>query len=551
MTINDTYSNETTYVDNLKRSLLDSSLEKITYNEDMISSKTYRNYITGTISINYLGIKGIVYQSDVSKLTCEMGTVYVIDSKIRQIISEGEVVIIDCPLLKKVKAKKVTLYRCPQYNSIECDELTITGTLFHDIIVRKNANLSVAEGSPSMHLKRCVFEVPITLPVQQVTLTDTICQKIIFKDVQGNVTLKGKSQLSDLSGISSIDDQRPNIIEQVKNDRLVSIELLKQLPDNMKNKVIGQDFAVESAANMIRRALLGYGNPNTPLGVLLLSGPTGVGKTQLSKEIVSQLQNILGVDMVLFKRFDLAEYQHDHMLVQLIGAPRGYQDHSRGGVLTNFLKKEFPENKKGVKVVLLDEFEKMHPRTRMYFLSLFDEGHVTDTNDNVIDAKNTFIIATTNLKGAEIARMHSEEGFALNDQVSQDNMLDKFLGYFESVMSPELLNRFDKIIFFHPLNHADLKKVIQLKLDEFSADIYNKRKLQLTWESSITAYLINICEKKRSQGVRALEKTINDSFRDLLATKEVNGNLRAGDTIKFFVKDDQVSCEVTFQRSKL
>lgn len=482
-------------------------------------------------------------------LTCRGGVAYLIGCTCRKIIAEvNKLVLINCSDIGEIVGKEVKIVQS-KYRSIVCDNLTLADNKVHDVDVRNNMKILLPFNNKELIFENCMLRQPLSSRVPKIIFENTKCLKFIqFEQVEGTVVLRKSSRINEKVIDGIVQKEQMDEFEDLKLSEKWQKRLL-DLPNALKKKVIGQDYAIQMVSSSVRRALLGYGDPNKPLSVLLFAGKTGTGKTQLVKALVDELQNLLGLENFRFIRFDMGEYQQDYMVAQLIGSPLGYQDHEKGGLLTNFLKVKLPDEKKGVKVLLLDEFEKMHYKSRLFFLSLLDEGRVTDSDGNVIDAKNVIIIATTNLGSGRIADFEMGEDFSLNDAKGQEKTLEALKPLFCSEMSPELFARFQRVIFFNSLSSDIFKQVVLLKLSQFKEEIQKKRNIEVHWKESLLTFLLEKSGTLKSNGVRGIENILCNDLRDLLADSEIHGKINPGDKVNLYVSEEEIKVKKMRKKS--
>ncbi len=290
---------------------------------------------------------------------------------------------------------------------------------------------------------------------------------------------------------------------------------LRTLDRDLKNVVFGQDKAIDALAAAIRMARSGLGNPAKPIGNFLFSGPTGVGKTEVAK----QLAYCLGVELI---RFDMSEYMERHAVSRLIGAPPGYVGFDQGGLLTEAI------NKTPHAVLLLDEIEKAHPDIYNVLLQVMDHGTLTDNNGRKADFRNVTIIMTTNAGAAELAK--GSIGFA-NEREAGDEM-----GEIKRLFTPEFRNRLDATISFAALDHEIILKVVDKFLLELENQLHEKKV-----EPSFTPKLKEYLAKKGfdpQMGARPMARLIQDLIRKALADELLFGRLVNGGRVTIDLTDD-------------
>ena len=296
---------------------------------------------------------------------------------------------------------------------------------------------------------------------------------------------------------------------------------LEKLEENLKRVIFGQDEAVESLASSIKLARAGLRVDEKPVGSFLFSGPTGVGKTEVSK----QLASIMGIEFV---RFDMSEYMERHTVSRLIGAPPGYVGYDQGGLLTESV------NKHPHSVILLDEIEKAHPEVFNILLQVMDHGALTDNNGRKADFRNTIVIMTTNTGAQDMSR--ASMGFQSQDHSSDATEMIK------KTFSPEFRNRLDGIIQFNPLPTEVIKTVVDKFLVELQVQL-DAQKVQLDVSEEVREWLLENGYDK-NMGARPMQRLIQDSIKTVLAEEILFGKLsKAGGIAYVELKNGEISIE--------
>ncbi|MFA5784259.1 MAG: ATP-dependent chaperone ClpB, partial [Phycisphaerae bacterium] len=290
-------------------------------------------------------------------------------------------------------------------------------------------------------------------------------------------------------------------------------ERLMRMEELIKKRVVGQDDAVTALSNAVRRNRAGLGDPNRPIGVFLFLGPTGVGKTELSKALADFLFN----DPNAMIRVDMSEFMEQHSVARLIGAPPGYVGYEEGGRLTEAVRR------KPYSVLLLDEIEKAHRDVFNVLLQVFDDGRLTDGQGRTVDFKNTVIIMTSNIAGQQIQQLTEEQGADWEIEAHVKDVLKNFF-------RPEFLNRIDEVIVFHTLTKDNLKKIVEIQLGYLANRLKNRN---IKVEFSDQARELVIAEGYDPVfGARPLKRTIQQRLENPLAGQILQGNFSEGDTIK-------------------
>ena len=298
---------------------------------------------------------------------------------------------------------------------------------------------------------------------------------------------------------------------------------LKNIEEDLKRVIFGQDLAVETLSSAIKLSRVGLRDDNKTIGSFLFTGPTGVGKTEISK----QLANVLGVELV---RFDMSEYMERHTVSRLIGAPPGYVGFDQGGLLTEAVVKQ------PYSVVLLDEIEKAHPDIFNILLQVMDAGVLTDNNGRKADFRNVILIMTTNI-GAE---MLSKRNIGFNDQSNESDAMNSL----NKLFSPEFRNRLDEVIQFDYLDQKIILSVVDKFLTRLQAQL-DKRNVELEITKSVSEWIAENGYDK-DMGARPMERFIASNIKKPLVDKLLFGDLKAGGLIKI----DMVNGALKFTEKK-
>jgi ATP-dependent Clp protease ATP-binding subunit ClpB len=302
-------------------------------------------------------------------------------------------------------------------------------------------------------------------------------------------------------------------------------ERLMKMEERIRERVVGQDEAVAALCNAVRRNRAGLGDPNRPIGTFLFLGPTGVGKTELSKALADFLFN----DPHAMVRIDMSEFMEQHSVARLIGAPPGYVGYEEGGRLTEAVRR------KPYSVILLDEIEKAHPDVFNVLLQVFDDGRLTDGKGRTVDFKNTVLIMTSNIASQQIQQLTEESGADWEIEAHVKDALKK-------IFKPEFLNRVDEIIVFHMLTKDNLAQIVNIQLD-YLAERLNGRNIQLEFTDNARKQIMDEGYDPVF-GARPLKRTIQQRLENALAAELLAGKFAEGDTVKI----DANQHRFTFQR---
>ena len=297
-------------------------------------------------------------------------------------------------------------------------------------------------------------------------------------------------------------------------------DLLKRLDRNLKMVVFGQDTAIDALVSAIKMSRSGLGEPDRPIGSFLFAGPTGVGKTEVTRQLALQM----GIELV---RFDMSEYMEAHTVSRLVGAPPGYVGFDQGGLLTEAVTKS-PHC-----VLLLDEIEKAHPDVFNLLLQVMDHGTLTDTNGRPADFRNVIVVMTTNA-GAEQASRRTI-GFK-----TQDHSVDA-MEAIRRKFTPEFRNRLDSIIQFNPLDFDIVLRVVDKFIIELEALLHEKG-VNLHVDSEARTWLAEHGFDKQ-MGARPMKRVIQDNIKRPLADELLFGSLASGGVVRLTVKDGELNLD--------
>ncbi|HZD96311.1 MAG TPA: AAA family ATPase, partial [Candidatus Sulfotelmatobacter sp.] len=289
------------------------------------------------------------------------------------------------------------------------------------------------------------------------------------------------------------------------------VRKLVSMEERLRQRVIGQDEALERVANAVRRSRAGLSDPNKPIGSFIFLGPTGVGKTELARALAEFLFD----DEHAMIRIDMSEYMEKHAVARLIGAPPGYIGYDEGGQLTEAVRR------RPYSTILFDEIEKAHPDVFNILLQILDDGRLTDSRGRTVDFKNTVIIMTSNIGASYLQAegVSSPEAFA--------EATDHVMGALRQHFRPEFLNRVDDVIVFKPLGEEQLTRIIELRLDDLRKLLADRK---ITIELTPNAKELLFVEGyDRAYGARPLKRAIQRLIQDPLALKILEGEVLHGD----------------------
>lgn len=407
-----------------------------------------------------------------------------------------------------------------RFQKIDIDEPTIDQALkileglkhkfedYHEVTYSKEALKSAVELSNK-------YLQDSKLPDKAIDLIDEAGSRKKLNKKTGKVIRK-----SDIETLISSITNIPTVQLTASNK-----ENLKNLEGNLKSVIFGQDHAIESVVSAIKTAKAGIGNEDKPICSFLFTGPTGVGKTELTK----QLALFLGIE---FTRIDMSEYMEKHTVSKLIGSPPGYVGYEQGGLLTEEI------NKKQHCVLLLDEIEKAHPDIFNILLQILDYGNLSDSNGRKINFKNTLIVMTSNTGAVE----------AENDSVGfiEQSSDDKYQKAVSKAFTPEFRNRLDGIVNFNSLNEKNLHSVVEKFLIEVQAKL-NEKGIDLEYETEVLNYVL---QKNTDQklGARPIARIVEKEIKKPIANLIIQDKARRGNIVSASISKGSLSLKV---RSKL
>ncbi len=308
------------------------------------------------------------------------------------------------------------------------------------------------------------------------------------------------------------------------------LEKLAHTEVELKKRVIGQDEAIHSVANAIRRSRAGISEEHKPVGSFIFLGPTGVGKTELAKTLAEFLFD----DEKALIRLDMSEYMESHSAAKMIGSPPGYVGYEEGGQLTEMIRR------RPYSVILFDEIEKAHPQVFNMLLQIFDDGRLTDAKGRTVNFKNTVVIMTSNV-GSDIIYKMRGMGFKEEREeefLGEPEMRERVMTLLREHFKPEFLNRIDEIIIFHPLSREIIKRIVDLQLEKVSRRLSEKN-IRLNFTPQIKEYLA----KKGYDpifGARPLKRVIQNEILDELALRIIEGNIKEGEKVTAGLDKDKV-----------
>ena len=309
---------------------------------------------------------------------------------------------------------------------------------------------------------------------------------------------------------------------------------LAKLEKTLHKRVIGQEEAVSAVAKAVRRGRVGLKDPNRPIGSFLFLGPTGVGKTEISKALA---EAVFGNEQAMI-RVDMSEYMEKHSVSKMVGSPPGYVGYDEGGQLSEKVRRN------PYSVVLFDEIEKAHPDVFNILLQVLDDGHITDAQGRKVDFKNTIIIMTSNA-GAQSIVSPKHLGFGSQDDEKQnyEYMKQGVMEEVRRIFKPEFLNRIDETIVFHALTKEDMKQIVTLLAKTLVERCRTQMEIELHIRDSVKAYIVETAYDPK-YGARPLRRMIQSKIEDAIAEEILAGRIKRGDRVEVGLKKKEIVFEV-------
>lgn len=305
---------------------------------------------------------------------------------------------------------------------------------------------------------------------------------------------------------------------------------LQHLEKSLHKRVIAQDEAIQAVAKAVRRGRVGLKDPSRPVGSFLFLGPTGVGKTEISKALAEE---VFGQEEAMI-RVDMSEYMEKHSVSKLIGSPPGYVGYEEGGQLSEKVRRH------PYSVLLFDEIEKAHPDVFNILLQVLDDGHITDAQGRKVDFKNTIIIMTSNA-GAQSIIEPKKLGFATveNEKADYNRMKSNVMEEVRRIFKPEFLNRIDEIIVFHALTKEHMKKIVGIMTKELQQRCREQLDLELKVTDGVKQYIVDKAYDPK-YGARPLRRMIQTKLEDTLADELLSGAIKRGSTVTVRIRKDEI-----------
>lgn len=348
-----------------------------------------------------------------------------------------------------------------------------------------------------------------------------LCKKY-KKDTDKKVLIVGAEEMADIvSGWTKIPVSR---LEEGEAARL------RRLEKTLRKRVIGQEEAISAVAKAVRRSRVGLKDPNRPIGSFLFLGPTGVGKTEITKALAEAM---FGNEQAMI-RVDMSEYMERHSVSKMIGSPPGYVGYDEGGQLSEKVRRN------PYSVILFDEIEKAHPDVFNILLQVLDDGHITDAQGRKVDFKNAILIMTSNA-GAKAIISPKKLGFVTVEDEKQnyERMKEGVMEEVKRIFKPEFLNRIDETIVFRTLDKEDMKKIVTLLAKTLTERCKKQMEITLSIKDSLKSYIVESAFDPK-YGARPLKRKIQNAVEDALAEEILDGKIKTGDAVDACVRGNEV-----------
>ncbi len=409
-----------------------------------------------------------------------------------------------------------------------------------DVIDEAGAKVKLRRVRDTQNLRRIEREIQQIVRDMKAAISAKDFERAVFLR-EREVELR-----EDLEGLGAIEEAAPLEVTRADIEEIVAAwtgipisslrgeeaERLIGMEDILKTKVVGQDRAIESISRAIRRSRLGVANPQRPMGSFIFLGPSGVGKTEVARQLAMFL---FGTQNAMV-RFDMSEFMEKHAVSKLIGSPPGYVGHEEGGQLTERIRRQ------PYSLILFDEIEKAHPDVTNLLLQILDDGQLTDAYGNLVDFKNTIVLMTSNI-GSKLVVRGGRMGFGEADrELAFQRLEDEILAELRRTFTPEFINRVDEVIVFNPLGEEELREIVGIQLADVNATLA-QRNLEVVIDAATRDWLLARGGVDPSTGARPLRRTIQRHIQDAVSEILIHRRDEMIQTIRVTVVDGALSFE--------
>jgi ATP-dependent Clp protease ATP-binding subunit ClpC len=384
-----------------------------------------------------------------------------------------------------------------------------------DVIDEAGARVKLRRVRDTQNLRRLEQEIRQVVKEMKVAISDKDFERAVYlreREIELREDLERMSVAADETGVLEV--TRHDVEEVISSWTGIPVaalqseeaERLLRMEEILKQRVIGQDRSISAISRAIRRSRLGVSNPQRPVGSFIFLGPSGVGKT----EVARQLSNFLFGSQKALVRFDMSEYMEKHAVSKLIGSPPGYVGHEEGGQLTERVRRQ------PYSMILFDEIEKAHPDVANLLLQILEDGLLTDAYGNQVDFKNTLILMTSNI-GSKLVLRGGRMGFGEGSKEESFNRIEEeILAELRRAFSPEFINRIDEVIVFNPLGEEELRRIVDILIDDVNETL-SERGLHLEVSVEAKDWLLRRADIEPSTGARPLRRTIQRHIQDAVS----------------------------------
>ncbi|MFY9825008.1 MAG: ATP-dependent Clp protease ATP-binding subunit [Thermoanaerobaculia bacterium] len=410
-----------------------------------------------------------------------------------------------------------------------------------DVIDEAGARVKLRRVRDTQNLRRLEQEIRQVVKEMKVAISDKDFERAVYlreREIELREDLERMSVAADETGVLEV--TRHDIEEVISSWTGIPVAALQseeaarllQMEEILRHRVVGQDRSISAISRAIRRSRLGVSNPQRPVGSFIFLGPSGVGKT----EVARQLSEFLFGNQRALVRFDMSEYMEKHAVSKLIGSPPGYVGHEEGGQLTERVRRQ------PYSLILFDEIEKAHPDVANLLLQILEDGQLTDAYGNQVDFRNTLVLMTSNI-GSKLVLRGGRMGFGEgSEEASFQRIEEEILAELRRTFSPEFINRIDEVIVFNPLGERDLRAIVDILLEDVNLTL-SERGLRLEVSDPAKEWLLAKAGVEPSTGARPLRRTIQRHIQDSVSEILINQH---GETIER-IDVDLEGGELTFQ----
>src|SRR5215217_6134226 len=411
-----------------------------------------------------------------------------------------------------------------------------------DVLDEAGARVKLRRVRDTQNLRRLEQEIRQVVKEMKVAISDKDFERAVYlreREIELREDLERMSVATDETGILEV--TRHDIEEVISSWTGIPVaalqseeaERLLKMEEILKLRVVGQDRSIHAISRAIRRSRLGVSNPQRPVGSFIFLGPSGVGKT----EVARQLSDFLFGSQKALVRFDMSEYMEKHAVSKLIGSPPGYVGHEEGGQLTERIRRQ------PYSIILFDEIEKAHPDVANLLLQILEDGQLTDAYGNLVDFRNTLVLMTSNI-GSKLVLRGGRMGFGEGSEAASFQRIEEeILAELRRTFSPEFINRIDEVIVFNPLSEKDLRLIVDILLEDVNNTLA-ERGLRLEVSDPAKEWLLAKAGVEPSTGARPLRRTIQRHIQD--SVSEILIHQHGGEAIDR-IDVDLEGGELTFQ----